>query len=398
MPDADLAAALTTFERVEVNLSRLEAIWRELSAMIPPGTIWAADGARYDELARSFEDLAQGLPAIAGYRVTARPLTPDETILSRVDALDVGEASVHVDVERAIYAPGDEIAEYKHRLRRERRQLVRRRADELVVRIESLLPRLAARHPRSGESVAHDPEWQAVEAAWREILRLIGDRSLSGTRAGDLSRHIRFALAGDLHDIVDHDWPSVRPAIERSLYEETEPLPVDVEDLAAVVASRPAGEVPTRLDFSRLDDEDFERLIFTLLTTTPGYENASWLMETRAPDRGRDLAVEQVSTDPLIGTRRLRIIVQCKNWKRSLSPKECQAAIAPIPLWEPPKVDLLVLATTGRFSEQGVQWIEQHNHVGRDPRIAMWPNSHLELLLAGRGDLVEEFHLRPPAD
>jgi hypothetical protein len=398
MAEADLAAALTTFERVDVNLSRLEAVWRELSAMIPNGTVWASDGARYGELARSFDDLAEGLPAIAGYRVTARPLTPDEIIQSRVDAVDVGEPSIHFDVERAIYAPGDEIAEYRHRLRGQRRQLVRRRGDELVVRIDSLLPRLIERHPRSPESVAHDPEWKALEEAWREILRLLGNRSLSGTRAGDLSRHIRFALGVDLHDIVDHDWPSVRPAIERSLYEETEPLPIEVEDLADVVANRPAGKVPTKLDFSHLDDEDFERLIFTLLTTTPGYENASWLMETRAPDRGRDLGVEQVSTDPLTGTRRLRVIVQCKNWKRSLSPTECQAAVAPIPLWEPPKVDLLIIATTGRFSEQAVQWIENHNHAGKDPRIVMWPNSHLEMLLAGRGDLVEQFDLRPPSE
>ncbi len=63
----------------------------------------------------------------------------------------------------------------------------------------------------------------------------------------------------------------------------------------------------------------------------------------------------------------------------------------------PPQVDLLILATTGRFTEQRVQWIENHNHAVKDPRLAMWPNSHLELLLAGRGDLVEQFNLRPPA-
>jgi hypothetical protein len=120
-------------------------------------------------------------------------------------------------------------------------------------------------------------------------------------------------------------------------------------------------------------------------------------METRAPDRGRDLGVEQVSADPLTGTRRLRVILQCKKWRKSLSPTECHAAVAPISLWEPPKVDLLIIATTGRFSEQAVQWIEKHNHVGNDPHIVMWPNSHLEMLLAGRGDLVEQFQLRPPS-
>jgi hypothetical protein len=395
MPSPDLAAALATCDRVEVNLSRLEAVWNELSEMVPGGTVWSIDNARYAELTRSFADLAAGLPAIGGYRITDRPMPADEIFQNRVDASDVGELSAHLDVERAIDAPGEEIAEYRHRFRRERRQLVRSRTDELVVRIDTLLSQLSERHPRNSQSVAEDPDWAALQEAWRQILRLLGKGSISGTRAGDMGRHLRFALGVDLHDIVDHDWPAVRPVIERALYQEDEPLPVGVEDLAEVVASRPAGPVPTKLDFSELGDEDFERLIFMLLTTTPGYENATWLMETRAADRGRDLAVEQVTTDSLTGTRRLRVIVQCKAWQKSLSPKECQAATAPIPLWEPPKVDLLILATTGRFSEQGVQWIDNHNHAGKDPRIAMWPDSHLELLLAGRGDLVEEFALRP---
>lgn len=201
------------------------------------------------------------MPAIDGYRITARPMPPEEIIQNRFDAHEVGELSAHLDVERAIDAPGDQVAEYKHRFQRQRRYLVRERADELVVRIDKLLPELTERHPRDAESVAEDPDWSALEDAWRELLRLMGADSLGGTRAGDMNRHLRFALGVDLHDIADHDWPSVRPVVERSLYEENEPLPVDVEDLAEVVARRPAGKVPTRLDFSALRDEDFERLI-----------------------------------------------------------------------------------------------------------------------------------------
>ena len=393
--EPDLAAALVTFDRVDLNLSRLETVWRELSEMIPAGFVWSIDSARYAELARSFDDLAEESPGIGGYRVTARPLPPDDILQNRFDANEVGELSVYLQVEQAIDEPGEQVAEYRRRFVRQRRHLVRSRADELVVRIDTLLARLRERYPRDQGSVADDPDWPLLEEAWRELLRLLGRRSLNGTRAGDMNRHLRFGLGVDLHDIADYDWPSVRPVIERALYEDNEPLPVGVDDLADVVARRPAGKAPTKLDFSALHDEDFERLIFMLLTTTPGYENATWLMETRAADRGRDLAVEQVATDSLTGTRRLRVIIQCKAWKKSLSPTECQAAVAPIQLWEPPKVDLLILATTGRFSEQAVQWIENHNHAGRDPRIVMWANSHLELLLATRGDLVEQFTLRP---
>jgi hypothetical protein len=394
MAERDLAAALVMFDRVAVNISRLTTVWREMSGMIPESIAGPTDAARYEELARSFIDLAEGLPAIDGYRVNVRPMSPEDIIQNRFDAHEVGELSAHLDVERAIEEPGEQVAEYRHRFRRQRHHLVRERADELVVRIDKLLLELTGRRARNQESIGDDAEWAALDEAWRELFRLMGTDALRGSRFGDMNRHLRFALGVDLHDIAEHDWPSIRPLIERSLYEEHEPLPVGVDDLAEVVALRPAGKVPTKLDLSGLRDEAFERLVFMLLTTTPGYENASWLMETRAADRGRDLQVEQVTTDPLTGTRRLRVIVQCKAWRKSLSPTECQAAIAPIPLWEPPKVDLLILTTTGRFTEQAVQWIENHNHAGKDPRLAMWPNSHLELLLAGRGDLVEQFNLR----
>ncbi len=69
-------------------------------------------------------------------------------------------------------------------------------------------------------------------------------------------------------------------------------------------------------------------------------------METRAADRGRDLALDRVTVDTLAGTIRERIIVHCKAWRRSLSPADCQAAIAPLSLWEPPAVDVLIIATT----------------------------------------------------
>jgi hypothetical protein len=395
MTGSELADALAAFDRVEVTLSRLELVWAELASLTPSGTTGPADPARYAELSRAFDDLVNGLPPIDGWRISDRPMSPNDIIQNRIDAHDVGEVGAFLQVEEAIEAPGEAVAEYRHRFRGQRRLLVRRRADELVSRIDLLLPQLTARYERGPESLAEDSEWQNLVDAWRELQRLLGPDALADTRVGDLNRHVRFGLAGDLHDIADHDWPSVRPAVERSLYTETEPLPVDIPDLATVVQAEPTGAVPTALDFSGLVDEDFERLIFALLSTTPGYENPKWLMETRAPDRGRDLSVDQVSNDPLTGTRRLRVIVQCKAWQRSIGATECQAALAPMTLWEPPKVDLLIVATTGRFSEQGVQWIEKHNHEGKSPRIEMWPNSHLELLLASRGDLVAEFGLRP---
>lgn len=63
-------------------------------------------------------------------------------------------------------------------------------------------------------------------------------------------------------------------------------------------------------------------------------------------------------------------------------------------LWPDPRVDVLVIATSGRFTSDAVQWIERHNACGSPPKIEMWPESHLERLLAARPPLIAEFHLR----
>jgi len=200
-----------------------------------------------------------------------------------------------------------------------------------------------------------------------------------------------------LHDIADFDWPEVKPRLFSALHGDREPLPVDDVDLGALGARPPLGRVPTRLDLSRLDDQGFEGLIFALLASTEGYENVDWLMETRAADRGRDLSVQRVSVDALSGTRRERVIVQCKAWRRSLGITECAAALAPLSTWEPPAIDVLVIATTSRFSADAVLWIERHNVRGDRPRIEPWANSNLEMMLAARPDLVTRFGLRPGA-
>ena len=62
--------------------------------------------------------------------------------------------------------------------------------------------------------------------------------------------------------------------------------------------------------------------------------------------------------------------------------------------WTNPKVDILIIATSGRFSADAVDWIEKHNAKGISPRVWMWPESHLERLLAKRPGLVAEFAMR----
>ena len=110
---------------------------------------------------------------------------------------------------------------------------------------------------------------------------------------------------------------------------------------------------------------------------------------------GRDLSVDRTITDSLSGVVRRRIIVQCKHWlSRSLNVDDCLSAVGHVALWEPPRVDVLIIATSGRFTADAVQWIEKHNADGKRPEIELWPESHLELLLAPRPALVTEMGLR----
>lgn len=63
-------------------------------------------------------------------------------------------------------------------------------------------------------------------------------------------------------------------------------------------------------------------------------------------------------------------------------------------LWHPPRVDALIIATTGRFTADAVALVECHNQSDCALRIEMWPDSHLERLLAAKPHVVGQFRLR----
>ena len=228
-----------------------------------------------------------------------------------------------------------------------------------------------------------------------QVEVLLGSTVDKPPRWRDLRRHMGFADPGDLHDIEAVDWPQAKQALRKGLYGANDPVPSDVDDLADLVAARPRGNVTTELKWSNLTDEGFERLIFALISAEAGYENPEWLMQTRAPDRGRDLSVMRVINDGLSGTLRLRVVIQCKHWlSRSVNLPEAAGAKEQMDLWRDPRVDVLTIASSGRFTADAVQWIERQNAKGESPRIEMWPESHLERLLAARPGLIAEFGLR----
>jgi len=80
----------------------------------------------------------------------------------------------------------------------------------------------------------------------------------------------------------------------------------------------------------------------------------------------------------------MHVVFQCKHWlSRGIGGDEVIKLVGQMDLSVNP-VDELVIATSGRFSSDAEQWVEKHNYSRKVPRIELWPNSHLESLIAHR--------------
>jgi hypothetical protein len=392
----DLNEALAQFDKIEANFHRLEKVWEEMDSLIytEGPNVGVRDERRYETLRRAFEVIAKSLPTIGEYQFDGYPADADDVAHLQWRARDFGEPSGYEHADAVIYAPNDGIDGYRFKFDSARRDLVRERLRQLIAEIDELIARLLEWVPDDNEPVL-DPDWSRLTEAFSEVERLAGSHMPRTGRWDDLKRHIEFGQGHDVHDIANRDWPTIKPGLEAGMYSELEPLPVEVSDLAVLVRSKPKGRVSTKLEWDALNDEDFERLLFNIVSDAEGYENAKLLTRTNAPDRGRDISVDRGLPDSLGGVTRQRIIIQAKHWlTKSIPHVEVMQAVSSVKLWEPPLVNVLIIATSGRFTTDAVAWIEQHNHAGERPIIEMWPDSQLETLLAQRPHLIAEFGLR----
>jgi hypothetical protein len=397
MDDSPLNSALRHFEAAEANLRRLERILAEIEEAIPQDIAFVGDNPEYENNCRSFDAILAALPKIDGWKPEIVLMDLDEIAQNRLDAQEIGEIEYIVSIERRITEPGRLLREYRYRFDQKRRELIRDALIELIDYVDNDLRTLSKELESETErnETVTDPQFDELEEHIAQIDTLLGSSVSRPPRWGDLHRHMHFCMLGDLYDIINHDWPSVKSGLRKSLYGEKEPVPTQVEDLSSLVQNKPRGPVTTKLAWERLTDDEFERLIFALISSEKGYENPEWLMKTSAPDRGRDLSVYRIHIDPLGGTVRQRVIIQCKHWlSKSVGSSEVAALREQMKLWEPPRVDVHVIATSGRFTSDAVSIVEKHNQSDSALRIEMWPESHLERLLASRPAIIAEFDLR----
>lgn len=379
-------------DRAAANLGKAEAVWSRGQTFLPSGPARGSD-PEYDDLSRAWNDLIDGLPAIDGWTINDPLPDIDELGQSYIDLFEIGEPPFNI-AEQA-QQPGRDLAEYRFRLNRARRRASRERLQQLVASVEAALPPLLDGVPRHSRDVLDRPEAAQIANAVAEVERLLGDVAQRRGRWNDLHRHMAFGEGHDWHDIAEMDWPSVRPDIEAGALADTDPVDVPNIDLGAAAAGHLTGAASIALPWERLDDDGFERLLYDLLRDVAEHQNVQWLMQTRAPDRGRDLSLERRLVDSTGGVRTERVIVQAKHWRiRSVSAADVAATLAGVQLWQPPLVHGLVIATTGRFTADGVAWAEQNNERGTAPRIELWPDARLETLLAQRPHIAAGHGLR----
>ena len=391
----DIATALSLYDKVEANLVKLERIWSrfeplldELTGIDPPELVALLD--RWGELSKS-------LPSIDGFSFEAQPVLPSVATQWQLDAREIGFREALFDYYEAINEPGNQLAVYRSRMEQARRRIIRQPVLDTIDDIDSIL-----------ESVVVGTDSTPPQATWKnrtrwpdlservdKLRRLVGRHIPGEARWADLIRHLHFAEPWDLFDILSRDWPSVKSELIESLHGEWEPIPVEVEDLGSIFPSEVQSPVGTKLDWSRLTTDQFEGIVLELFRAAEGYENENWLMRTNAPDRGRDIEAYRVIGDVLSKTRRLRIIVQCKHWlSRSVGRGEVIQCIESVRLWEPPRVDVLIMVTSGRFSQDTVAQAEKRETDGHTPLVELWSDSHLEGLLARYPHIAAAYGLR----
>ena len=388
---ARLEEALRQFEAVEANLVRLRRLWEKIERALPDGPIFGAP-AGYHEWCVAFERIVMGLPAIDGFRLECRLFEYDEAAQMHIDAMELGEFEARIGVLKALGEQGEFLGEYQIRFRAKRRELVRGKLVECIDRLDAGLEAGEVSESEVGVTGAG-----AMRDVVDEIDTLLGSeprpRDWNSVREAVTGQNGKAGNAGieSLREV----WPNVKVELADGLYGEYDPIPIGASDLQDIVNEEPSGSVTIQLDWSVLSDEDFERLMFELIREAEGYENVQWLQKTHAPDRGRDLSADRVDSDVLTGVRRYRTIIQCKHWlAKSVGPGEVGSARDAMVFWEPPRVDTLVIATSGTFTADALALVERHNQGDRALKIEIWAGSHLEWLLANRPHLIGQFGMR----
>jgi hypothetical protein len=151
-----------------------------------------------------------------------------------------------------------------------------------------------------------------------------------------------------------------------------------------------------KLDFSRLNDTDFENFCFQLLGRI-GFVNVDWRKGTghasSPADSGRDIVCQQIREDVDKSATIETWFVDCKHHRKGVPPKELQNLLA----WaeaERPHTALFVVS--GFLSNPAKEYLDKYERNRKPPfRIKYWERPTLERLSATKRSLLLDFGLMP---
>lgn len=151
---------------------------------------------------------------------------------------------------------------------------------------------------------------------------------------------------------------------------------------------KPPLRVSQPFDWSVLDDEGFERLMFRLFSEmTDEYDNVQWLQKTRAADSGRDISANRIKNNN-------RVLIQARHQENSIAAPDVNDLVVKAETWNPPFQEVVILATSA-FTQEAVRWVDNHNaNHGNRPIVKLEPHGHLEVLLTRHPYLISHMGLR----
>jgi hypothetical protein len=151
-----------------------------------------------------------------------------------------------------------------------------------------------------------------------------------------------------------------------------------------------------KLDFSGLNDTEFEEFCFHLLGRLD-FINVDWRkgtgLDSSPADSGRDIICQQIREDVDKSKDIETWFVDCKHYKRGVPATELHNLLA----WaEAERPHTALIITSGFLSNPAKDHIEKYERNRKPPfRIKYWERPRLEQLSANKRSLLLEYNLLP---
>jgi hypothetical protein len=199
----ELVHGLENCERIDANLSALEALWLEIAALFDRSLRCP------QETADAFGRLAETLPEIDGLSISAYLVAGVGADEQRQDTGVGGDLGGVPAIERRLLESARQLMDYRCRLNGRRLGLLGMYARSVVAQLDEVIfsfDRAQRRWP--SQSYLGDARGLVNELEVRVRPRVPGR-----ARWEDLRRHLRFAEPHDLLEVSRFDWPNVRHAV-----------------------------------------------------------------------------------------------------------------------------------------------------------------------------------------